>query len=188
MGTALVKTRFSDLIGVKAVKLTTASFELILDALSKGNHIDVAAALAGITPEAMQRYLQRGSQEYNTVLQQIEEGVLEENEVILSIYAELYLAVINAEAKGQNDLVTIIRNESASNWSAAAYLLERRYGKNWAKQSTSTSREVEEKRVVKTLIAPTQKASSDKEFMALVQKAQMTEETVTKKYTETTTT
>ena len=179
------RRQLSELTGLKPARLDNKTFPIIINAIKAGNYVDTAAQLVGISPTLLKRYLEKGSQEYLQIQDELDEGTLEENEVQLSIYAQLFMVTSQANAESQADLIAMITKAGKSQWAAAAWLLERRHGKQFGKPANvTTSKEI--KHTVKTIVDPIKRASSDDEFLALAAGQRQREETRTMKITETT--
>ena len=100
------------------MKLTPKRYEVIIGMLEKGHYDTTAARTAGIAPGTMKSWIDKGRKD--------EDG----------IYYEFALAVEVAHQKGEGFLVgKIIDAVDANDWRAAAWILERKYHKNWSKQS-----------------------------------------------------
>lgn len=178
------RKQLAQLTGLKPAKLDSNTFPIIIKAIKNGNYIETAAQLVGISPTLLKRYLERGSQEYLQIQDELDAGTLEENEIQLSIYAQLFMVTSQATAQSQVDLIEMISKAGKSNWTAAAWLLERRHGKQFGKPANvTTSKEI--KHTVKTMVDPIKRANSDDEFLALAAKQQQLQETHTVRITET---
>ena len=99
-------------------KLTPKRYEVIVGMIARGHYNTTAARQAGISPGTMQTWITRG----------VEEGD--------GVYYEFSQAVERAKEKGEGVLVgRIIDAADKGDWRAAAWILERKYSKNWSKKS-----------------------------------------------------
>jgi hypothetical protein len=157
------------LTDAKPAKLDAKNLAVIITLIKAGNHIDTAAQTVGIGSQLIKRYLSIGHDEYETVMQQLEnEEPGEESDVQLSIYAQLYVNVLQAQAYGQAECVEKISKAGMFQWQAAAWLLERRHGKQWGRPATTaTTKEV--KHTIRTTAPVIKRVRSDDEFLALTQ-------------------
>ena len=119
-------------------KLTKEREDLIVDLLVKGNYIETAAAYAGIDSSTLHRWLRRGKRERER-LDKGEEPQLKEvryvrfSRSVEKAFAEAEMADVNHVVKaGKND------------WKAAAWRLERKWGK---RQSLHTEDEESELKI-----------------------------------------
>ncbi len=94
-------------------KLDDLTAQRIVAAVEKGLPRDTAAKLARIAPTTLYKYLRLGRA-----------GDSE--------YAQFAQRVKEAEAKGEAELLGILRTHAAETWQAAAWLLERRMPKKYA--------------------------------------------------------
>jgi hypothetical protein len=146
--------------------LNERTFAVIKQMLEQGNFIDTAAAAVGFSPALIRRYLEKGFQEVETKQALYEAEEINEEEIQLSIYAQLFLEVTRISAEAQSKLVKKIDSAGALQWQAAAWLLERRHSKQWGKQNIANTKEV--KHTIKTLATPVQRVDSDEDFLQLV--------------------
>jgi hypothetical protein len=88
-------------------KYTPDRIKKIIDGIKKGNYKGVAARAAGVDPSTLSEW---------------------ENK-----YPEFSNQVKEAEASGETDLIDIIKSAARRNWTAAAWLLERRWPDKWSR-------------------------------------------------------
>ena len=93
----------------------------IIDSIVQGNFLTVAAAVAGVSYDAVKDCLERGQRGENT------------------LYYQFWLDVRQAEALSEQNLVQDIMSQTRIDWKAALELLKRRFP-NWADKSTTTVR------------------------------------------------
>jgi hypothetical protein len=98
------------------LKRPSPSVEQLLAMLRAGNHLDVAARAAGLTVEQVDRWLERPGVVANKIIQALAEW----------------------EVRG----VTQIAQAAATNWQAAAWLLERQYPERWSRPVARDTDEV----------------------------------------------
>lgn len=167
------------LTNIKPTKLDSKTFPLIIELLKKGNTIDVAASIVGISAELMRKYLAFGHQEYTQKQEMLDSGELDEEDIELSIQAQLYYIVTQAQAQNQAELLQIITGHGKLNWQAAAWILERRHSKQWGRKPTTTNTK-EIKHTIKTTAMPVTRATGDDAFLEMAkQQKQLAESTTT---------
>ena len=81
------------LTNIKPTKLDSKTFPVLIELLKKGNTVDVAASIVGISTDLMRKYLAFGHQEYVQKQEQLDSGELDEEDIELSIQAQLYYIV-----------------------------------------------------------------------------------------------
>lgn len=94
-------------------KLDDITAQRVIQAVAKGVPRDTAARLARISPTTLYKYLRLGR-----------EGDPQ--------FAEFAYRVKEAEAKGEEELLALLRGHAVNTWQAAAWLLERRMPKKYA--------------------------------------------------------
>lgn len=105
----------------RPTKLNEQTQAVLVDAIRKGNYIDNAAAMAGITESSYYLWIERGEAD-------IEAGKT-------TTYSEFSEAIKRAKAEGEQiDLDHIADAAGKGNWQAAAWRLERRFPTKWGKQ------------------------------------------------------
>ncbi|HRN53359.1 MAG TPA: hypothetical protein PK788_07670 [Gemmatimonadaceae bacterium] len=106
--------------------LPTISPEVIgsmLTLLRDGNYLETAAAYLGVHKDTLHDWLKRGAKDRSS-------GNLE------TPYAEFHLAVEKALAEAEIRDNRVISQASSRNWTAAAWRLERRNPKRWARKDS----------------------------------------------------
>lgn len=114
-------------------KLTREVQDKIVVYLKRGNYLETAAALAGVSRQAVRNWIQRANEakapkKYKDFLVAVDAAIAyaEDNDI----------TIIDAMSKGwkaQHDSKgNVIRAERAPNWKAAAWKLERRHPRRWA--------------------------------------------------------
>jgi len=105
----------------RPTKLNDQTQSVLVGAIRKGNYIDNAAAMAGITESSYYLWIERGEAD-------IEAGKT-------TTYSEFSEAIKRAKAEGEQiDLDLIADAAGKGNWQAAAWRLERRFPSKWGKQ------------------------------------------------------
>lgn len=114
----------------RPTKCTRQVIEAVCQHIRDGNHFHVSAQAAGISRGAFYDWKARG------------EADRESGES--TIFAEFLDAVERAEAEAELTAVATIRTASlsAQHWTAAAWLLERRFGERWIKRSETEPTEI----------------------------------------------
>ncbi len=108
-------------------KLTQPVFDKIVELISAGGvSRRVAAQAVGVSPRTLLRWLTRG------------------REPDSGIYCLFLSAIQRAEAEGEVASVQHIRIAGAKDWRAAAWFLERKYPKRWAKPPLKESRPIDD--------------------------------------------
>ena len=102
-------------------KLTLAVQEVICEAMDSGATLETAARAASIGARTLDAWLQYGRKE------------LQENPNAEGPCAGFVRAVTIANAECEIGLLTIIQDEAPKTWQAAAWLLERKYPKRYAR-------------------------------------------------------
>jgi transposase len=109
-------------------KLTPERQSRIVEALSNGNYIETSARYAGITPQGMYKWINRG----NTERQRIADG--ETPKQSERIYVDFVEAVEKARATAEMRNVSLIQKAAIDGtWQASAWFLERSYPKRWGR-------------------------------------------------------
>ena len=99
----------------RPTRLSKEIAEAIIENLRAGVHASVAAAAAGISTSTYYHWLQRGKKGQ-------------------APFAKFWRDVRQARAAAEADAVKIIANAAMENWQAAAWFLERKHAKRWAKK------------------------------------------------------
>jgi len=90
--------------------------EKIIEKVRDGHHPDAVARYCGISPNIFMEWMKRGA-----------EGKDKE-------HYDFYIDVMKADAEGEMAGIDQIRVQSYDNWTARAWLLERRYPERWGRQ------------------------------------------------------
>ncbi len=98
-------------------KLTPERVERICGALRRGHSRSTAAVLAGIGKSTFFAWM-----------------AVADGPDAPQDFVDFREAIKMAEAEGERELVDIIRSAAASTWTAAAWLLERKFPDRWAKR------------------------------------------------------
>lgn len=104
----------------RPTKLTEAVERAIVDALEKGHPLETAARAVGVDPSTERHWRERG------------EADLEAGEA--TAFARYAAASTRAMALGEQTLVNIVAAHAITDWRAAAFLLERRFGARFGKR------------------------------------------------------
>ena len=90
--------------------------KIIIDAVTEGNTLECAAGLAGIAKSTLSLWMTQGGLGHKT-------------------YVGFYEQMKKAEAESQSKLVKTITTASERTWTAAAWMLERKYPETWGLMS-----------------------------------------------------
>lgn len=106
----------------RPTKLNREIHERIVLLLEKGNYFETAAAAAGIHRNVLREWIKKGSRAMD--------------DDVPSEYRAFAEDVLKAMAEAEIDNVNVIRDAAidSRNWTARAWLLERRHPERWAKQ------------------------------------------------------
>jgi len=104
-----------------SAKLTPAIVKAVLGNIAAGNYISTACTAAGITQKTFHNWLERGRSAPDT------------------IYSEFLLLAEKARAAAEAANVRIIKRAADTNWTAAAWLLERQYPERWGRHDRVSS-------------------------------------------------
>lgn len=102
----------------KRTKFTPEVREIILEAIEAGNYYNVACSVAGVSYKTFREWIKRGRSADPADAE----------------YRAFRSAVKRAEAEGERKHLKCITDEAAQTWQAAAWFLERKYPKRWAKR------------------------------------------------------
>ena len=105
----------------RPTKLTPKLQDEIVDLLKAGNYIETACVVVGINKTTFYQWLKRGKSSTRSTKYTIFRDVVTK-------------ALAFAEAR----LVALITRAAEKNWSAAVWMLERRYHERWGKQNVKT--------------------------------------------------
>lgn len=112
-------------------KLEKRILERLMEAIGKGNTFEASCQYAGISYSTFRNWVLKG-EEYKKM---VDEGK-NANDGVRYDYINFLEELHNAEARAEVKLVELIREIGVDNkdWRALAFILERRYGKDWAKK------------------------------------------------------
>ena len=102
--------------GGRPTKLTDEIQQAILDALSMGNFVETACAVAGIHKDTFYHWLKLADDAPN------------------GRHAKFRAAVQQAMAQAENDAVSLITAAGTTQWQALAWRLERMYPERWGQR------------------------------------------------------
>ena len=97
-------------------KLTQKTVAAVLESIANGNYIERSCAAAGITAKTFRNWQDVAENEPD------------------SAYAEFADLLEQARAHAETQNVGIIQRAAATNWTAAAWLLERQYPQRWGRR------------------------------------------------------
>ena len=109
----------------RKTSLTPEIAEAIIEILKRGNYLTTAADYVGVTPQTVYNWLKRGDE----LKEQPDEDLTETERMFVSFFAGVKKANAFAEVKA----LDTIRNASATNWQAAAWMLERKHSERWGR-------------------------------------------------------
>lgn len=151
----------------KIIRLNEKNAKIIVDAVAEGNYIETAAQLVGLHPKMVMRYLKNGFIEYEKQMSLLENGIIEEKDLKLTIQGHFYLAVTKARARAQADGINVINKAGKEGaWQAIAWRLERVFPKQFGKK-TETKVEGEVKHTIRTVAPKLARVGSEAEFVEL---------------------
>lgn len=140
------------LAGGRPTKLTPEVQEVIVSAIRAGNYIETAAALAGISKDALYDWLKKGNDPYGFAKARIYREFADAVKKAVAESEERDLAIIQRAAEGYEVVrkrATTRRNEETGklevveqsveqsrdfSWTAAAWRLERKFPDRWARR------------------------------------------------------
>jgi hypothetical protein len=115
-------------------KLTPEMIDFAVAMIEHGNYINTTSDAMGIHEDTFHGWLKRGEIEQEG----IDEGILEEKDA--SIFNRFYRAIKKANAKAEAHLLHGIEDVGMSGeWTALAWILERRFSKNWGRKIEVTT-------------------------------------------------
>jgi len=106
--------------GGRPTKLTEATLARFIALVRAGNYGTCAAAAIGIKRQVFYRWLERGA--------------ADEAAGRNTIFARFNTAYAQASAEAEAGCVATIRRASTDNWTAAAWLLERKFPDRWSRK------------------------------------------------------
>lgn len=125
-----------------------AGARLMVEALRQGNHLEVAAAIGGLTRDEVYRWMKRGLSDPDGECGEFARGVR--------------AAMAEAEARS----VQVIAAAAELDWKAAAWMLERRAPSRWGKPSQETVNLASERQ---RMLERLQGALSEQEYMKVLE-------------------
>ena len=109
-------------------KLTPERQGRIVEALTNGNYMETAARYAGITPQCLYNWINRGGEER----QRITDGA--KPKPAEAPYVDFVEAVEKARSQAEMRNVALIQKAAMDGtWQASAWFLERSYPKRWGR-------------------------------------------------------
>jgi hypothetical protein len=117
--------------GIKP-SLSRPIHDFIVEQIKAGSYREPAAKAAGICHSTFRNWVCRGHREIDRLKNHPNTKPLEREQR----YLDLVLDIQRAEADAELDCVTIVRNAAVSNWSAAAWLLERKLPERFSMNRT----------------------------------------------------
>ena len=113
-------------------KLTPKKKKIIIEAVERGNYIETAAALAGVSKSTLYNWKNRGERE----LERLEKYPEAEESQTERPFLEFLDALTRAMAVAEDRDVQIIDKAAEDDWRASAWRLERRNAKRWGKKES----------------------------------------------------
>lgn len=101
--------------GGRPTKLTPELQELLCRIISEGNYLETACAIAGIRRQTVRNWMRTGARQKRGAKREFLDAIKK--------------AFATAEAKN----VRIIATAASEQWTAAAWMLERKYPKRWGR-------------------------------------------------------
>ena len=114
----------------RPTKLTPKKREIIIEAVERGNYIETAAALAGVSEATVYNWRNRGKRE----LERLEKYPDAEISKTERPFLEFLEAYTRALAVAEDLDVQNINKAAKDDWRASAWKLERRNPKKWGKK------------------------------------------------------
>ena len=109
----------------------------IIALIKKGNYLKTAAQAVGIDESTFTRWMQEGEREQAEYEKMVEEGRIQENEELDGHkFRQFFVDVGEAKAIAEATDLARIEKVADTTWQAAAWRLERRYPRRWAKRSS----------------------------------------------------
>lgn len=125
-----------------------AGARLMVEALRQGNHIEVAAALGGLTRDDVYRWMKRGLAAPD------------------SDYGDFAREVRAAMAESEARSVQVIAQAAETDWKAAAWMLERRAPARWGRPQQETVNLADERR---RMLERLQQQLPEQEYMRVLE-------------------
>lgn len=100
----------------RPTKLTPEIQAAIVDAIRRGNYIETAATIAGITKDTLYKWIKRG------------------NACKSGAFKDFSDAIKKAIAESEDHDITVINSAAAMYWQAAAWRLERKFPDRWGRR------------------------------------------------------
>ncbi len=118
--------------GGRPTKLTPEVREKIVCAVRSGNYIHIAAAVAGVHRDRVNEWMKRGSREIERVAKHSRYRVQKTERPYVEFSAAMDKALAEAEA---HHLGVIERASAQGQWTASAWILERRHPDRWGRRT-----------------------------------------------------
>ena len=100
----------------RPTKLTPEVQNAIVDAIRRGNYIETAATIAGISKDTLYKWLKRG------------------NSCKKGVFRDFSDAIKKAIAESEDHDITVINSAASMYWQAAAWRLERKFPDKWGRK------------------------------------------------------
>ena len=104
----------------RKTKLTRKLIAEAVEGIEKGHYAKTVCQALGISENTYYTWLKKGEEQ----IENDERGV----------FREFYESVKKAQAEGEQELLQIIRDTAARNWTAAAWMLERMHPEKYGKR------------------------------------------------------
>lgn len=114
----------------RLTKLTDEVQGKIVNAIRAGNYIETAAAYAGVNKTSIYEWLKRGAREQERVERTPRARLLKGEEKFVAFSNAVQKALADAEVRD----VAIIGKAAESEWTAAAWRLERKFPGRWGRK------------------------------------------------------
>jgi transposase len=124
--------------------LTEKLIDQIAQRLRKGATLSMAATLSGIYPQLLHAWLRRGAAERDLA---VDETIIDANPAPPSVYAELHAAAERAIDEFRMELLAGIAEAGATWWQARAWILERRWPREYGRFSRDNEEQTEIRRL-----------------------------------------
>ena len=105
----------------KKLRLNRSVIDKVCESISQGNYIKSACMSAGISERSYYDYMKQGDEDLSCDRK--------------TIFAQFAYEVKEAEAKSQLEIINIIKKAAKKEWTAAAWIAERRWPALFGKRS-----------------------------------------------------